>query len=98
MELLTNITLCAIGLMVLQAGKKLEEFDESATKKKPEKYSYEYCREKLRTGYYTDWNCQDIAKQLTDNWVRADVDFLMRYGYTFEYAIDTLIEDGVIKL
>lgn len=33
MELLTNITLCAIGLMVLQAGKKLEEFDKSATKK-----------------------------------------------------------------
>lgn len=34
MELLTNITLCAIGLMVLQAGKKLEEFDKSATKKR----------------------------------------------------------------
>jgi methylenetetrahydrofolate dehydrogenase (NADP+)/methenyltetrahydrofolate cyclohydrolase len=28
--------------------------------------------------------------------VKKQVDFLTRYGYTFAYAIDTLIEDGII--
>ena len=28
--------------------------------------------------------------------VEKQVDFLTRYGYTFEYAVDTLIEDGII--
>lgn len=28
--------------------------------------------------------------------VEKQVDFLTRYGYTFDYAVDTLIEDGII--
>ena len=63
-----------------------------------EKYSYEYCRENLKTSYYTDWNCHDISKQLQDNWVKDDVEYLTRNGLSFEYAIDEMMEEGKIKL
>ena len=98
MTWLTSIVLCAIGMLVLEGEKKLIESEDTTNKKEPEKYSYEYCREKLKVAYYTDWNCQDISKQLKDAWVRDDIERLMRYGYSFEYAVDTLIEDGIIKI
>ena len=75
-----------------------EKNNRKRTKKEPEKYSYEYCRENLKAGYYTDWNCHDISKQLQDNWVKDDVEYLTRNGLSFEYAIDEMMEEGKIKL
>ena len=81
------------------SNKQYENVNElQSEKKEPEKYSYEYCRENLKAGYYTDWNCHDISKQLKDNWVKDDVEYLMRNGLSFEYAIDEMMEEGKIKL
>ena len=92
---LTTIVLCAAGMIIL--GEERKDI-EKETKKEPEKYSYEYCRENLRKGYFTDWNCHDIADQLKDNWVKDDVEYLTRNGLPFEYAIDEMIENEKIKL
>ena len=92
---LTTIVLCAAGMVILGEERKTIEKE---TKKEPEKYSYEYCRENLRKGYFTDWICYDIADQLKDNWVKDDVEYLMRNGLPFEYAIDEMIENEKIKL
>lgn len=92
---LTTIVLCAAGMVILGEERKTMEKE---TRKEPEKYSYEYCRENLKVGYYTDWNCHDISKQLKDNWVKDDVEYLMRNGLSFEYAIDEMMEEGKIKL
>ena len=92
---LTTIVLCAAGMIIL--GEERKDI-EKETKKEPEKYSYEYCRENLRKGYFTDWNCYDIADQLKDNWVKDDVEYLTRNGLPFEYAIDEMIENEKIKL
>ena len=94
---LTTIVLCAAGMVILGEEQKMIEKDTKA-KQEPEKYSYEYCRENLKTSYYTDWNCHDISKQLQDNWVKDDVNYLMRNGMSFEYAIDEMMEEGKIKL
>ena len=92
---LTTIVLCAAGMVILGEERKTIEKE---TKKEPEKYSYEYCRENLRKGYFTDWNCHDIADQLKDNWVKDDVEYLTRNGLPFEYAIYEKIENEKIKL
>lgn len=94
MTWLSVIILCGIGMVAL----KTKEVIETELTKDPEKYSYEYCRENLRKNYFTDWNCTDISKQLQDNWVKDDVDYLMRNGYSFERAIDEMMEEGKIKL
>lgn len=94
MTWLSVIILCGIGMAAL----KTKEVIETELTKDPEKYSYEYCRENLRSCYFTDWNCTDISKQLQDNWVKDDVDYLMRNGYSFERAIDEMMEEGKIKL
>ena len=94
---LTTIVLCAAGMVILGEERKMIEKDTKA-KQEPEKYSYEYCRENLKAGYYTDWNCHDISKQLQDPWVKDDVNYLMRHGMSFEYAIDEMMEEGKIKL
>ena len=92
---ITTIVLCAAGMIIL--GEERKDI-EKETKKEPEKYSYEYCRENLRKGYFTDWYCHDIADQLKDNWVKDDVEYLTRNGLPFEYAIDEMIENEKIKL
>ena len=94
---LTTIVLCAAGMVILGEERKMIEKDTKA-KQEPEKYSEEYCRENLKTSYYTDWNCHDISKQLQDNWVKDDVEYLTRNGLSFEYAIDEMMEEGKIKL
>lgn len=93
---LTTIALCAAGMVIL--GEERKMIEKETTKPEPEKYSYEYCRENLKVSYYTDWNCHDISKQLKDNWVKDDVEYLMRNGLSFEYAIDEMMEVGKIKL
>ena len=92
---LTTIVLCAAGMIIL--GEERKDI-EKETKKEPEKYSYEYCRENLRKGYFTDWNCHDISKQLQDNWVKDELEYLLKRGYSFERSIDELVEKGKITL
>lgn len=91
MSWLAVIMICATGIIIMD-GKGME------VKKEVKKYSKEYCRNNLSTGYYDNWNCEDIAYQLQDNWVKDDLEYLLKQGYSFERSIDELVEKGKITL
>lgn len=91
MTWLTVIMACALGMMAIGRNGDM-------TKKEDRKYSYEYCRKNLSVNYYDNWRCEDIAYQLQDNWLKDDLEYLMRHGYSFERAVNELVEDGKMHL
>ena len=91
MSWLAIIMICATGIIIMD-GKGTE------VKKEVKKYSKEYCRNNLSTRYYDNWNCEDIAYQLQDNWVKDELEYLLKRGYSFERSIDELVEKGKITL
>ena len=91
MSWLAIIMICATGIIIMD-GKGTE------TKKEIKKYSKEYCRNNLSARYYDNWNCEDIAYQLQDNWVKDELEYLLKRGYSFERSIDELVEKGKITL
>ena len=91
MTWLTVIMACALGMVALGGTGEM-------VKKEDRKYSYEYCRKNLSEYYFDNWRCETVAYQLQDNWLKDDLEYLMRHGYSFEYAINQLIEDGKMTL
>lgn len=83
----------ALGIVVLSGGETTKQ-QESTVKK----YSVEYCKQNLNQNVFDSWNCQDIAYQLQDNWLKDDLEYLLRNGYTFQRAIEEFVEKGKIKL
>lgn len=94
MEWLFVIAICAAGIIMLDDKKETVTING----KTYEKYSYEYCRENLSANHYDNWHCQGVAQQLKDNWIKDELEYLMRNGYSFERAVDYLINDGTMKL
>ena len=82
-----------LGIVALSSG-------ENGEKQVPQqvKFDKEFCRKNLKESVFDNWNCQDIAYQLQDNWLKDDVNYLLRNGYTFQRAIEELVEKGQIKL
>ena len=91
MSWLAVIMICATGIIIMD-GKGTE------VKKEVKKYSKEYCRNNLNTRYYDNWNCEDIAYQLQDNWIKDELEYLLKRGYSFERSIDELVEKRKITL
>ena len=61
------------------------------------KYPFEFCRLILDKEVYSDVICENIATQLEDDVVRSDLEFLIKNGYEFSLAVDTLVEDGRLR-
>ena len=61
------------------------------------KYQFEFCRLILDKEVYSDVICKNIATQLEDDKVRSDLEFLIKHGYEFSLAVDTLVEDGRLR-
>ena len=61
------------------------------------KYPFEFCRLILDKEVYSDVICKNIATQLEDDEVRSDLEFLIKHGYEFGLAVDTLVEDGRLR-
>lgn len=91
MSWLAIIMICATGIIIMD-GKSTE------VKKEIKKYSKEYCRSNLSARYYDNWNCEDIAYQLQDHWIKDELEYLLKRGYSFERSIDELVEKGKITL
>lgn len=94
MNWLAVIAVCSVGMWLI--GDKKDST--TVTKKEPEKYSREWCKENLNRNYYDNYNCDDVADQLKDNWKRQEIESLQRRGYSFTYAIDHMVDEGKIKL
>lgn len=60
-------------------------------------YTKAVVRENLSEWYFSNWECEKIAYQLQDNWLRDDFESLMRRGYSFEEAINYLIKNGKLE-
>lgn len=60
-------------------------------------YDADYCRLNLSQEWYTDVICENIAKQLEDDEVRFDLEYLIEHGYRFDVAIDVLVEEGRLR-
>lgn len=91
------VVMSVIGIVLLGNEVTHHESTEEC-KHDAEKYSKEWIRENLSVRHYSDWDCHDIAWQMRDNWIRDDFEYLMRNGYSFEYAIDELVKKGKINL
>lgn len=61
------------------------------------KYSLEFCRANLDKEVYSDMICRNIAAQLEDDETRSNLEYLMRHGYEFDLAVNTLAEDGYLR-
>lgn len=97
MNWLGVIMICAVG-MYLVGDKKEETATPKQNKLDDEYYSYKYCRCNLSAACYDNWDCETIAYQLQDNWLRDDLRYLLVSGYSFERGIDELVSTGKIKL
>ena len=83
----------ALGIVVLSGGETTKQ-QESTVKK----YSVEYCKQNLNQNVFDSWNCQDIAYQLQDNWLRDDVESMLRRGYRFYECVEKLRADGKLNI
>ena len=93
----TSLVVCSIiGIVVLGSGNNTSSVQVEDTS--TEKYSKEWVRENLSIRHYDNFEIDDIVYQLKDNWIRQDVERLMRQGLSFEYSIDELVNKKVIKL
>lgn len=94
----TGLVTCSIiGIVLLSGGATHHESTEEH-KLNTEKFSRRWVRENLSVRHYDNFEVDDITYQLKDNWVKDDVEYLMRNGYSFEYAIDELVKKGKINL
>ena len=91
MTWLTVIMACALGMMAIGCNGDM-------TKKEDRKYSYEYCRKNLSEYYYDNWRCETVAYQLQDNWLRDDVESMLRRGYRFYECVEKLRADGKLDI
>lgn len=85
----------ALGAAALVSGSSEKE---ETAKEKEATYDRDYCREHLSASHYDNWDIDSVVYALKDNWIKQDLDKLIAYGYSFEKAIDTLVEEGKIKL
>ena len=88
------VALSVIGIAVLSSTSSEHKEEQH----KVDKYSKEWFRSELSIRHYSDWDCDDIAWQMRDNWIRDDFERLLRNGYSVEYAIDELVSKKIIKL
>lgn len=78
---------CGLGMVALGDTK------ESTSVNNTNKYTKEYVRENLSSWYYDNYQCESIAYQLQDNWLRDDVDKMLNRGYKFYECIEKLKAD-----
>ena len=91
----TSLVVCSIIGIVVLGGTSSEHKEEQH---KVDKYSKEWFRDNLSSRHYSNWDCQTIAYDMRDNWIKDDFERLLRNGYSVEYAVDYMIEHKVIKL
>lgn len=61
-------------------------------------FTKDYVRNNLDSWYYTNWQCEEIAYQLQDNWLRNDVESMLRRGYRFYECVEKLKADGKLDI
>lgn len=98
MALIESLIVIGILYLITDDEPKNKSISSNNHKTKPStNYSKEYCKDNLSVSYYTRHECENIAYELTDNYKKQDVINLTNRGYSFERAIDKMVDEGKIK-
>lgn len=57
-----------------------------------------FLRHNLREWDYSNWDIETIQYALQDNWLRDELESMLRRGWKFQEAIDKLVQQGKIIL
>lgn len=87
---------CTLGAVALSGDDK--KSSSTTTTHVSNRFTREYVRENLHEWYYSNWQCEEIAYQLQDNWLRDDVESMLRRGYKFYECIEKLRADGKLNI
>ena len=92
--------LCTLGAIALSGDENKSSSSTTTTHSSNDRIEFtkDYVRNNLDSWYYTNWQVEDIAYQLQDNWLRDDMDKMLRRGYKFYEAIDKLRADGKLNI
>ena len=68
---------CTLGAMALSGDENKSSSTTTAHTSNEVEFTKDYVRNNLSSWYYTNWQCEDIAYQLQDNWLKDDLEYLM---------------------
>ena len=90
---------CTLGAVALSGDDKKSSSTHSTHSSNDRiEFTKEYVRKNLDSWYYTNWQCEEIAYQLQDNWLKDDVESMLRRGYKFYECIEKLRADGKLNI
>ena len=92
--------LCTLGAIALSGDENKSSSSTTTTHSSNDRIEFtkDYVRNNLDSWYYTNWQCEEIAYQLQDNWKRDDMDKMLRRGYRFYEAIQKMVDDGELHI
>ena len=72
--------LCTLGAIALSGDENKSSSSTTTTHSSNDRIEFtkDYVRNNLDSWYYTNWQCEEIAYQLQDNWLRDDANNLLR--------------------
>ena len=90
---------CTLGAVALSGDdKKSSSTTTTHSSNDRIEFTKDYVRNNLDSWYYTNWQVEDIVYQLQDNWLRDDVESMLRRGYKFYECIEKLRADGKLNI
>lgn len=96
--------LCTLGAIALSGDENKSSSSSSSSTTTTHssndriEFTKDYVRENLDEWYYSNWDCEEIAYQLQDNWLKDDVESMLRRGYRFYECVEKLRADGKLDI
>lgn len=96
--------LCTLGAIALSGDENKSSSSSSSSTTTTHssndriEFTKDYVRNNLDSWYYTNWQCEEISYQLQDNWLRDDVESMLRRGYKFYEVVEKLRADGKLDI
>ena len=87
---------CTLGAVALSGDDK--KSSSTTTTHVSNRFTREYVRENLHEWYYSNWQCEEIAYQLQDNWLADESRQMLRRGYKFYEVVEKLKADGKLNI
>lgn len=89
--------LVAISVLGLLAMGGTGTASENKKEVKEEKYTVEWCKSNLRPSKFDFYEVQCVAEHMKDFYIRKEVEYLMKSGYSFNDAVEEMVREGKIK-
>ena len=90
---------CTLGAVALSGDdKKSSSTTTTHSSNDRIEFTKDYVRNNLDSWYYTNWQVEDIAYQLQDNWLADESRQMLRRGYKFYEVVEKLRADGKLNI